>query len=256
MLLEDSRTPPPSRGRARDSTPAQAVRRQIPDLDARITAGAVQLEDSDRGRGPRRRPDASSRATRERGRRRLMAAMPRVGRRRDHAAQRRARGPGRLRPGSVCRATASTSATSPLRPRQGQGLRGHAVQHEGSPHPDPRAALAVDDRETVEDVRGVDHQSRRRPSDPLWALSPTSRLGEGPSEVRRIDGRRVAVVTANIAEGSLSHGDLERSSDGCIPRDRLAVRDDLPHQRVRTRSGSAARESVDRPGAVASSWST
>jgi HAE1 family hydrophobic/amphiphilic exporter-1 len=28
-------------------------------------------------------------------------------------------------------------------------------------------------------------------------------LGEGPSEVRRIDGRRVAVVRANIAEGSL-----------------------------------------------------
>ena len=31
------------------------------------------------------------------------------------------------------------------------------------------------------------------------------RLGEGPSEVRRIDGRRVALVRANLAEGSLGN---------------------------------------------------
>jgi HAE1 family hydrophobic/amphiphilic exporter-1 len=63
--------------------------------------------------------------------------------------------------------------------------------------------LAVDDRETVEDIRalminpGGDRPIR------LAAVADVT-LGEGPSEVRRIDGRRVALITANIAEGSLS----------------------------------------------------
>jgi HAE1 family hydrophobic/amphiphilic exporter-1 len=38
---------------------------------------------------------------------------------------------------------------------------------------------------------------------PLSAVA-TVELGEGPSEVRRIDGRRVALVRANLGEGSLA----------------------------------------------------
>jgi HAE1 family hydrophobic/amphiphilic exporter-1 len=63
--------------------------------------------------------------------------------------------------------------------------------------------LAMDDRETVEDVRGlIVNPGDDRPIRLASVAEVT--LGEGPSEVRRIDGRRVAVVSANIAEGSLS----------------------------------------------------
>ena len=62
--------------------------------------------------------------------------------------------------------------------------------------------LAETDRESVSDVREL----RVNPGDdrpiPLSAVAAV-RLGEGPSEVRRIDGRRVAVVSANLASGSL-----------------------------------------------------
>ena len=37
-----------------------------------------------------------------------------------------------------------------------------------------------------------------------WARWPKFGSGEGPSEVRRVDGRRVALVRANLGEGSLS----------------------------------------------------
>ena len=68
--------------------------------------------------------------------------------------------------------------------------------------------LAEADRESVADVRelrvnpGVD-----RPI-PLSAVADV-RLGEGPSEVRRIDGQRVAVVSANLAAGSLGEAVAE-----------------------------------------------
>jgi len=63
--------------------------------------------------------------------------------------------------------------------------------------------LGLADRETVEDVRSiVVNPGGERPI-ALAAVADVA-LGEGPSEVRRIDGRRVAVVGANIAEGSLS----------------------------------------------------
>ncbi|MCZ7650385.1 MAG: efflux RND transporter permease subunit [Thermoanaerobaculia bacterium] len=60
--------------------------------------------------------------------------------------------------------------------------------------------LAESDRRTVEDVRElVVNPGGERPV-PLAAIADV-RLGEGPSEVRRIDGRRVALVRANLAPG-------------------------------------------------------
>ena len=62
--------------------------------------------------------------------------------------------------------------------------------------------LRMEDRETVEEVRSlIINPGQDRPI-PLSAVA-TVELAEGPSEVRRIDGRRVALVTANIAQGSL-----------------------------------------------------
>ncbi len=62
--------------------------------------------------------------------------------------------------------------------------------------------LAGPDRESVEDVRDlVVNPGGDRPI-PLSAVAAV-RLGEGPSEVRRIDGQRVAVVSANLGSGSL-----------------------------------------------------
>ena len=62
--------------------------------------------------------------------------------------------------------------------------------------------LALDDRETVEDVQGVIVNPGGEPPIPLSAVAEIT-VGEGPSEVRRVDSRRVAVVRANIASGSL-----------------------------------------------------
>ncbi len=68
----------------------------------------------------------------------------------------------------------------------------------------------VEDRRAVEDVRNlivnppgtmVASATPERPI-PLSAVAEVA-LGEGPSEVRRIDGQRVALVRANIAEGAL-----------------------------------------------------
>jgi HAE1 family hydrophobic/amphiphilic exporter-1 len=62
--------------------------------------------------------------------------------------------------------------------------------------------LRMEDRESVEEVRSlIINPGQDRPI-PLSAVASVE-LAEGPSEVRRIDGRRVALVTANIAEGSL-----------------------------------------------------
>ncbi len=59
-----------------------------------------------------------------------------------------------------------------------------------------------DDRASVEDIRDlVVNPGADRPI-PLSAVAAVT-LGEGPSEVRRIDGRRVALVRANISQGSL-----------------------------------------------------
>jgi len=59
-----------------------------------------------------------------------------------------------------------------------------------------------DDRSSVEDVRRIEVNPGAERSIPLAAVADVE-LGEGPSEVRRIDSRRVALVRANLAEGSL-----------------------------------------------------
>ncbi len=62
--------------------------------------------------------------------------------------------------------------------------------------------LQMTDRETVADVRSlIVNPGDERPIS-LAAVASVE-LAEGPSEVRRIDGRRVALVTASIATGSL-----------------------------------------------------
>ncbi len=62
--------------------------------------------------------------------------------------------------------------------------------------------LQMDDRKTVDDVRALNVNPGGERPIPLSAVARVE-LAEGPSEVRRVDGRRVALVTANIAEGSL-----------------------------------------------------
>ena len=64
------------------------------------------------------------------------------------------------------------------------------------------ARLTERDRETVGEVRDlVVNAGGARPI-PLASIADVT-LGEGPSEVRRVDGRRVALIEANIAQGSL-----------------------------------------------------
>jgi HAE1 family hydrophobic/amphiphilic exporter-1 len=63
--------------------------------------------------------------------------------------------------------------------------------------------LALADRETVDDVRGIIvNPGGERPIRLAAVASVT--LGEGPNEVRRLDGQRVAVVGGDIVEGALS----------------------------------------------------
>jgi HAE1 family hydrophobic/amphiphilic exporter-1 len=62
--------------------------------------------------------------------------------------------------------------------------------------------LGEEDRETVEDVRNLVVNPQGETPIPLSAIAAVT-LGEGPSEVRRVDSRRVGLVRANIASGSL-----------------------------------------------------
>ncbi|MGD8377491.1 MAG: efflux RND transporter permease subunit, partial [Acidobacteriota bacterium] len=64
------------------------------------------------------------------------------------------------------------------------------------------ARLAEEDRQTVEDIELLTVNPGGERPIPLSAVADVS-LGEGPSEVRRVDGQRVALVRANIALGSL-----------------------------------------------------
>lgn len=62
--------------------------------------------------------------------------------------------------------------------------------------------LTEEDRRSVEDVEQmVVNPGEDRPI--RLASVADVRLGEGPSEVRRVDGRRVALLRANLGEGSL-----------------------------------------------------
>ncbi|MEM1178186.1 MAG: efflux RND transporter permease subunit [Acidobacteriota bacterium] len=71
-----------------------------------------------------------------------------------------------------------------------------------------------DDRASVEDVRRIEVNPGAERSIPLSAVAAVE-LGEGPSEVRRIDNRRVALVRANLADGSLGAavGSIESELD-------------------------------------------
>jgi HAE1 family hydrophobic/amphiphilic exporter-1 len=63
--------------------------------------------------------------------------------------------------------------------------------------------LNENERETVNDVEGlVVNPEGERPIT-LGSVAKVE-VGEGPSEVRRVDGRRVALVRANLNQGSLS----------------------------------------------------
>ncbi|HMB53059.1 MAG TPA: efflux RND transporter permease subunit [Thermoanaerobaculia bacterium] len=77
--------------------------------------------------------------------------------------------------------------------------------------------LSEADRSSVEDVRDLRvNPGGERPI--LLASVAEVRLGEGPSEVRRIDGQRVAVVSANMGDGSLGEAvtAIERRLDAEI----------------------------------------
>jgi HAE1 family hydrophobic/amphiphilic exporter-1 len=69
--------------------------------------------------------------------------------------------------------------------------------------------LAEEDRRTIEDIRDVIVNPGGERPIPLSAVAEV-RLGEGPSEVRRVDGRRVAVVRANLARGASLSAAAER----------------------------------------------
>ena len=62
--------------------------------------------------------------------------------------------------------------------------------------------LEEEDRETVDDVRNLAVNPQGETPIPLSAVAAVA-LGEGPSEVRRVDSQRVGLVRANIASGSL-----------------------------------------------------
>jgi HAE1 family hydrophobic/amphiphilic exporter-1 len=62
--------------------------------------------------------------------------------------------------------------------------------------------LAEANRSSVADVRELRVNPGGERPIPLAAVAEV-RLGEGPSEVRRVDGQRVALVSANLAAGSL-----------------------------------------------------
>ncbi|HAV61798.1 MAG TPA: acriflavin resistance protein, partial [Verrucomicrobiales bacterium] len=62
--------------------------------------------------------------------------------------------------------------------------------------------LEESDREFAEDIGTLTVNAGGQQPIPLNTIADLS-IGEGPSEVRRIDSRRVALVQANIAQGSL-----------------------------------------------------
>ena len=62
--------------------------------------------------------------------------------------------------------------------------------------------MAEADRESVRDIEAMVVNPAENTPIPLSAIADVT-LGEGPSEVRRVDSRRVALINANLGEGSL-----------------------------------------------------
>ncbi|MEZ5332787.1 MAG: efflux RND transporter permease subunit [Thermoanaerobaculia bacterium] len=72
--------------------------------------------------------------------------------------------------------------------------------------------LEEEDRRSVEDVRRLIVNPGGAKPIPLSAVADVG-LGEGPSEVRRVDGRRVALITANLGEGASLGQAVDRIRD-------------------------------------------
>ena len=72
-------------------------------------------------------------------------------------------------------------------------------------------------------------------------------LGEGPSEVRRIDGRRVALIRANLASGALASA-VEKIDRPAARRGRPTHRHDVLHHRPEPGMGAQQSEPLARLG--------
>jgi len=77
--------------------------------------------------------------------------------------------------------------------------------------------LEEQDREYINDVGRLTVNTGGEHPIPLNAIAEL-KVGEGPSEVRRVDGRRVALIEANLAQGSL--GAAAGAIDETLSRDR------------------------------------
>jgi len=77
--------------------------------------------------------------------------------------------------------------------------------------------MAAADRESVRDIEAMVVNPAEPTPIPLSAIAGVT-LGEGPSEVRRVDSRRVALINANLGEGSLGSAveAIRRALDGRI----------------------------------------
>lgn len=63
--------------------------------------------------------------------------------------------------------------------------------------------LEEDDRLAIESIRKLIINPRGQQPIPLYAVAELE-VGEGPSEIRRVDGNRVGLINANLGEASLS----------------------------------------------------
>ena len=76
--------------------------------------------------------------------------------------------------------------------------------------------LEEPDRERIEDIEGIAVNPGSPQPIPLGAVAEL-KVGEGPSEIRRIDGQRVALIQASLGQGSL--GDAVRRIEDTLRRE-------------------------------------